>query len=566
MPGYPQNLRAILRLFFSLFVTGFLACLPANAAPFEQSLQPCVRQVQPGDTAKAMAVATSGFDCTTQQNKLPPGDYWVRLDTNGASSPLSDPAKLRTTSVWMDDFEIHSFYADGHWHQLSVPKSETSKYLQLGALLEFPLESHAAPLDTIVVRVGNAANVRGIMLAPKLISTSKSARDERNLAAYYAAFAGLCVALLVYNMALWRGMRSAFQIAYGAMVASLLLYAFTSSGAAAYVFPELHNQDRLKINYALLSLSAAAALVFIRHFLEDHVLPKWLVRLCWIQSGLVIVTGFSFALLAPTSIRALDLAYFVSFAPIPLLFIATLWFGKVRKSRFVGYMLIAWSAPVIVSFLRLLHGLGFLPYHFMLDNGSLLAMAFEASVSSLAIGQRIRAISHERDVAIRAEQIASQLADADSLTGLLNRRAFVREIVSHPGEWRLTLFDIDHFKWVNDSLGHDGGDEVLVRFASLIDGLAPDDALVARLGGEEFAIATKGNNFCNPDRLLGAIRSTPMLDGYHITASCGSADRILANETDWKLLYKAADTALYRAKSEGRDRHIVSDDAERVAA
>lgn len=561
----------LLRLLTAVCVLLCVAwAMPASAAePLKRALLPCVKLVTPGEAAASVARNGSGFDCTTPQNKLPPGDYWVRLDARGSATETHEPLILRTTSVWVDGHQINAFYGNGKSLSYDVPRHETASYLHLGALLEFPLGNEAAALETIVVRIDNAANARGIMLAPQLINMRTSTRDERDLAAFYAAFAGLCIALLVYNLALWRGMRSPFQLAYGAMVVSLLGYAFTSSGFAAYVFPTLLNQDRLRINYVLLALAAATALVFLRHFLEDHILPRWFVRAMWVQAFLVVIVAAIFALCAPRAIRMLDLAYFISFMPMTGFFAATLYFGLRNKSRYVGYMILAWTAPVGVSFVRGLHGIGVLSYNFYLDNASLAAMALEAMISSMAIGQRIRTITRDRDHAKAAERIANALADKDPLTGLLNRRAFVRELLEAPRDWQLVLVDIDHFKRVNDTLGHVGGDDVLVKIAAALQAKAPDGAMVARLGGEEFAIATlapfDGQGLADAPALLDAVRSAEMPGGYRVTASIGVARRVICEEMDWKILYRAADMALYRAKAEGRDRHV-DYSAERIAA
>jgi diguanylate cyclase (GGDEF)-like protein len=198
-----------------------------------------------------------------------------------------------------------------------------------------------------------------------------------------------------------------------------------------------------------------------------------------------------------------------------------------------------------------------------------MAMAFEAMISSMAIGQRIRGITRDRDLAIAAERVANDLADKDALTGLLNRRAFVREMLAEPRDWQLVIVDIDHFKRVNDTLGHDGGDDVLVRLAETLRSNCPETSLVARLGGEEFAIATlapfDGSGLVQPEALLKAVRRAKMPKGYRITASIGIARRVICEEQDWKVLYRAADMALYRAKAEGRDRHV-DYSADRVAA
>jgi GGDEF domain-containing protein len=173
----------------------------------------------------------------------------------------------------------------------------------------------------------------------------------------------------------------------------------------------------------------------------------------------------------------------------------------------------------------------------------LFGMAFEALVSSLAIGYRVRLLAKARDRAEIAEAHAMAIADTDPLTGLLNRRAFLRALLERQSHWTLVLLDVDHFKRVNDSLGHAGGDEALA---------------VARLGGEEFAIAYRGNLLLlEPEDLLASVRQINLPQGYRITASIGIANRIVASEHDWKILYRAADMALYRAKTGGRDRFIL---------
>ncbi len=558
-----------MRLFLTLLFAALLWPSASHAYHGEIPLKPCVRAVEAGDTVEMVAATAAKFDCTTPQTQFGPGDYWVRLDTRHTSGKMTDPLKLRMASLWLDSQEIHVFYADGTRSALLVPADRTSDFITLGARLEFPLAQNGQAVEQIIVKVGNAANIRGIMLSPQLLATHESARDQRNLAALYGAFAGLCLALLVYNIALWRGMRSPFQLAYAAMVISLLAYAFTSSGAAALIFPDLENQQRLRFNYVMLASAAATALIFLRHFLEKHCFPPWLVRMFWIQAASLVTAGAAFALLAPQKINILDQIYFFSFVPLPAFFILALYFGWRSKSRYTGYLLLAWTAPVVVSTARSLHGIGLIPHSFALDNASLSAMAIEAMISSMAIGQRVRQIARERDGAQHSAALARNLADRDSLTGLLNRRAFVRLLLEEPREWQLVLVDIDHFKRVNDTLGHVDGDEVLVKVARTLESGCGTGALVARLGGEEFAIATAiGASLAervDPAALVQAIRQAEMPSGYRVTVSIGVADRAICEEQDWVVLYRAADMALYRAKAEGRDRHV-DYSATRIAA
>ena len=195
-------------------------------------------------------------------------------------------------------------------------------------------------------------------------------------------------------------------------------------------------------------------------------------------------------------------------------------------------------------------------YSFWLDNGNLLALGVEALLSSFLITSRLRELSRERDNAREGEQNARRLAATDPLTGLLNRRAFLDLAIGRRARQRLMLIDIDHFKSVNDRLGHDAGDEVLRAVAEAIQRCRPQRSLAVRLGGEEFALLLPRAmaEQCPPEVLLDAVRQAPMPQGMQVTVSIGYSEGQVASEEDWKRLYRLADAALYRAKADGRDR------------
>lgn len=161
------------------------------------------------------------------------------------------------------------------------------------------------------------------------------------------------------------------------------------------------------------------------------------------------------------------------------------------------------------------------------------------------------------------------LSTRDALTGLVNRRAFEmalgREVdrVARSGEPALLLaIDIDHFKRVNDNWGHAAGDEVLrVVGQALLDCVRPMD-LVARVGGEEFAIILPncGVSFAETvaERVRRSAERTPVLLGprrqpVRVTVSVGGAYAPQWVRTTPALWMERADQQLYRAKSEGRN-------------
>ncbi|HJU39940.1 MAG TPA: GGDEF domain-containing protein [Tahibacter sp.] len=169
--------------------------------------------------------------------------------------------------------------------------------------------------------------------------------------------------------------------------------------------------------------------------------------------------------------------------------------------------------------------------------------------------------AQRRELAEQRDRYAG-LAQTDALTRLPNRRVFawtLEQSFAGEGAASLLIVDIDHFKRVNDTHGHAAGDACLVAFAQLLrDAVAGADALVARLGGEEFGIVLAGIAQPAANRLALTIRrrlheatDDPALRG--VTASIGVGDRRAdyRRPEEW---FVEVDRALYRAKNGGRDR------------
>lgn len=159
------------------------------------------------------------------------------------------------------------------------------------------------------------------------------------------------------------------------------------------------------------------------------------------------------------------------------------------------------------------------------------------------------------------------LAARDFLTGLFNRRHFFargRQLVSEAREMGLpisvAILDIDHFKRLNDRHGHDGGDKALTAVARTLGIMAERGFnLLARIGGEEFAIIFPGADLIEAERLCGEIRaaiaSAPLVingEALPLTVSIGVA--ALTPDAMLETCLGQADEALYAAKQDGRDR------------
>ncbi|MEQ1540199.1 MAG: diguanylate cyclase, partial [Sphingorhabdus sp.] len=494
------------------------------------------------------------------QSTLPAGDYWARFAIGAETKTDSQAMVFRTASLWDEGLELAVIRANGSIEHYRPFLNPDIAPLRLGSTIVVPIDHKPLPITAIYAKIENSVAVRGVILQSQLSSADDAIRYEMLLAVFYAAFAGLCIALLVYNLALWRGLGAPFLLAYCVMLVAALAYAFVSSGAPHYFSTTFSALDRLRMTSVLLTVNAATVMIFIRHFFEAASIPKWLVRVTYVQAAAMVAFSLVYAAFTPTHLQQLDPIYVYGFAPLPIIFGGYVVVAFRRRDPFLGYFLAAWLAPAIAVIARVSFGLGLLPYHILIENSTLIALALEALISSLAIGKRIQLMAIARDRAELAEARALVMADTDALTGLPNRRAFIRTLLDEPREWQLVLVDIDHFKRVNDTLGHVDGDEVLVTLSAIVKSYATDRSMIARLGGEEFAIATRTDGgsakLVDPEMLLGQIRQAPMPGGYRITASIGIATRAICEEQDWIVLYRAADMALYRAKAEGRDRHV----------
>ncbi len=191
------------------------------------------------------------------------------------------------------------------------------------------------------------------------------------------------------------------------------------------------------------------------------------------------------------------------------------------------------------------------------------AVILIATLGRIALAFAVLAMAKER-------QELKQRMDAltDPLTGLPNRRALFEaaEMLAQHSKYlkgdpiSVLVFDLDHFKRINDTFGHRLGDRVLQLFARTLSGELESGSIVGRLGGEEFAAILPGANLETAAHTAEAVRTTfatsaEMIDGMPVagTVSVGAACHDDIN-CDLNTLFHLADGALYAAKSAGRNR------------
>jgi diguanylate cyclase (GGDEF)-like protein/PAS domain S-box-containing protein len=214
--------------------------------------------------------------------------------------------------------------------------------------------------------------------------------------------------------------------------------------------------------------------------------------------------------------------------------------------------------------------------------GNIVWVALNATLVRDAAGVPQHVLLQVQDVTERRRYEAElrYLADHDPLTGLLNRRAFGRELETHLEHVRrygprgaALVLDLDHFKNINDTLGHGTGDELIVSLARALSEQMDDRCAIARLGGDELAVLIPDGDASHAravaEQVLDAVRAqrvaSPSGRLRAVSASIGitafeedglRADDVLAN----------ADLAMYEAKDGGRDRAVLYKPARHTGA
>jgi len=168
---------------------------------------------------------------------------------------------------------------------------------------------------------------------------------------------------------------------------------------------------------------------------------------------------------------------------------------------------------------------------------------------------------------VRQYEQLQRLAGQDPLTGLLNRSHFEERLQQEFEDSRRTqrpfsiaMLDIDDFKLVNDTYGHDTGDEVLRKVSLVLRSKTRKSDMQIRYGGEEFVLVLHAANLGGAVHVgkkickeIGKLNFFTPLSTFSVTASVGVASSSAKHYSHWKEIFKDADRALYKAKYSGKN-------------
>ncbi|MDI4671403.1 sensor domain-containing diguanylate cyclase [Pseudoalteromonas shioyasakiensis] len=373
---------------------------------------------------------------------------------------------------------------------------------------------------------------------------------------YIALLVGMMLALMIYNFFLYLSARKIENIVYALYLISGTVWVALSYGVAANFFG-IFSAELLQLNSNLLSMPSFLVIFVMLIFETKKHYPKEHIALSIILFLLVADFIYSLfdivgALKPASSLAALMMT--VTFGVS-----ISLW----RKGNTLAkYFLLGHSMFVIFNMLAVLYYKGISDANVINSHGVGIGILLEALMMAFILSYRIKSLEK-----IKAQQTElNRLVDTDPMTGLYNRRYFDRKseeliaaMASNQQELNLLIADLDHFKNINDTYGHDIGDKVIVAFANILtseQGLAD---IACRYGGEEFVLLLNCN-LLDAKQVAERIRQKAQetyitideVQTVQFTVSIG-VHSVGHASTTVKETLTIADKALYKAKSNGRN-------------
>lgn len=246
-------------------------------------------------------------------------------------------------------------------------------------------------------------------------------------------------------------------------------------------------------------------------------------------------------------------------------------FGKLKSSRsfkdllvIIVFSLISFALASEYNAFENLHAYSREHEDLELDELFTLLMILSVAFSVFSY-RRVNELRHEVRIRKQAEETIRKMAYYDSLTSLPNRTLLMdrlMHIMAHARrekiQFAILFIDLDGFKRINDTLGHDYGDEVLKNVSQRMLGAVRDVDTVARFGGDEFIVvmeSVKGLEEIDfiTHRIFDALMKTHLLDGQKLQVSASIGISVFPDDADnCDLLIKHADTAMYESKSNGK--------------
>ncbi len=516
--------------------------------------------------------------------------YWFRihLETSAPQSWL-----LEIGHPLLDEITLYLFAGEELLQK--VQTGDTKPFIKRPLKFRefvFPLRLPPTGEATIYLRVQSSGSVQVPMRLWQEAAFHE--QDEIETGAIGIYF-GIILAMILYNLFLYLRVYEAAYIYYVLYVAMFgFVIAILTGWGYKYLWPEAVAFQQYGLAIFII-LGGIFVCRFIHYFLD---LPNQAPRIGYLLTGAVLTLLFLLSLLPFFSYHAVIQPALIMVMIISLIALYTGMMLWQRGGVIARYFTIAWSTFLIAVLLAVLEKFAFLPTTYWAEIFLPAGMVLELILLSLALGERIHS---DKQYRIQAQQEIIQLqmknqeeleqkvqmrtleleeantklhllAITDGLTGIFNLRHFLErgahEIkiarrYQHP--IALIMLDIDHFKSVNDTYGHDVGDRVLKHVVDTCCRVNRETDIIGRLGGEEFGILLLETPaeaaHAVADRLRCEVEASPIEhEGTTITVTVSQGVCTIDSTQPYltiEQMRKVADRALYQAKELGRNRTVM---------
>lgn len=454
----------------------------------------------------------------------------------------------------------------------------------------FPVPGGSEPA-TAFIRVDSEGSVE----IPVTVKSAIEFFEKEQLSyGWQMVFLGIMVAMALYNLFVLLIVRHSAYLWYVLTVVASALVILNFNGLLfQWLWPDSPTMNRY-FTAPVIAANVLFAVMFAIHYLQIRKYSLWSYRVMRMITGLS-VAGVVFGLIGSYQASTAFVSILAALVT-PIAFVVGLIVWR-KGQRLGGFYIAAWTPLLLGHLINSLSKIGLIPASTITDMAPQVGVILEVMLLSFALAYRISLERKRRvkaqDRILEVQRKANQTLEArvqerteeleianerlkaltvtDGLTQVANRRRFDEKLES---EWRrarrhqhalsIILFDMDHFKKLNDVWGHLAGDDCLVQVAgTCADIIKRTGDLLARYGGEEFVVllpeTPESGAQLVAERLRKAISSLPIETGasdktISVTISAGVATLVPDEELTAQDLLQRADEALYAAKGAGRNR------------
>ncbi|MFS8150555.1 diguanylate cyclase [Vreelandella titanicae] len=504
------------------------------------------------------------------------GDVWLRTQVRNDSS---EPQR------WMVEFE----YPFLDYVTLYTLRQQSSDVQQSGSAVPveqralahrqaaFPLEMAAFETVTLYAHVAASGSK---MLSYNLLTpeTFYTQNDRHNF--WLATYFGMLLAMGLYNLLLFFGLKERIFLHYSLFVAGFGLAILAFNGIGTLMFWSFLGENTSRLVALGFTFASTMATLFAQSFLNTETYcPRWHQVLNTFRSYCWLAVIASLLLPIPAALHLMDVTGFMA-ALLLLICGSYCSFRRIPSARLFVF---AWSIFLLGAGVFTLRNLGILPANFITLHGIQIGSALEMLLLSFALASRFNKLKRQKEraqaamlaalkkqEAVLEQKVAARtkalehLANGDMLTGLLNRHGLARcaeEALERNRQnghrLALLMLDLDRFKPINDCYGHEAGDFVLQQIAKRIAHMARTGDHCARFGGDEFIIImeniephdTLENIQARIDEAIRSPIKLPCGERVSVSVSIGISTCQGTEGATLESLLREADSHMYAVKS-----------------